>query len=129
MRFFDTNILIYAKTNDSKAERARAEIAAGGWISVQVLSEFVNVMRNEFRHPWDYIDASLDAINGAVRGIVSLTPDIQATAYALAKRDGIGIYDSLIVAAAQAAGCTDLVTEDMQDGRRFGDLTIRNPFR
>jgi predicted nucleic acid-binding protein len=27
------------------------------------------------------------------------------------------------------AGCDTLLTEDMQDGRVFGGLTIRNPFR
>jgi predicted nucleic acid-binding protein len=128
MRFFDTNILVYARTNHEKAVAARSEIVAGGWISVQVLSEFTSVMRYKLRHSWDYIDSSLYAINDAVRGVVSLTPEIQSAAYRLAKFDGINIYDGLIVAAAKAARCTELVTEDFQHGRRFGDLTIRNPF-
>jgi len=39
------------------------------------------------------------------------------------------IYDALIVASALEAGCTTLVSEDMQDGRVIdGRLTIRNPF-
>jgi predicted nucleic acid-binding protein len=36
--------------------------------------------------------------------------------------------DSLIVQAATHAGADRLVSEDLQDGRRFGTLTIENPF-
>jgi len=39
-----------------------------------------------------------------------------------------GFYDSLIIAAALEAGCTRLLTEDMQDGQRIETLTIENPF-
>jgi predicted nucleic acid-binding protein len=38
-------------------------------------------------------------------------------------------YDALIVASALEAGCTTLLSEDIQDGRVIdGRLTIRNPF-
>jgi predicted nucleic acid-binding protein len=37
-------------------------------------------------------------------------------------------YDALIVASAIEAGCDTLYSEDMQDGRTIGALTIRNPF-
>jgi predicted nucleic acid-binding protein len=38
-------------------------------------------------------------------------------------------WDALILAAAQEAGCTALVTEDLQDGRSYGGVTVVNPFR
>jgi predicted nucleic acid-binding protein len=37
-------------------------------------------------------------------------------------------YDSLIVAAAMQGGCKILYSEDLQHGRRFGDLVVENPF-
>ena len=37
-------------------------------------------------------------------------------------------YDSIVVAAAIEAGCSLLYSEDMQSGRRFGDLRIQSPF-
>ena len=37
-------------------------------------------------------------------------------------------YDSLIVAAALEAGCTRLLSEDLQTGHRIEALTIVNPF-
>lgn len=38
-------------------------------------------------------------------------------------------YDSPIVAAALSGGCSQLLTEDLQDGQRIEGLEIRNPFR
>ena len=41
---------------------------------------------------------------------------------------GYHIFDSLILAAALDAKCTLVYSEDMQDGQKIGELTIRNPF-
>ncbi len=35
----------------------------------------------------------------------------------------------MIVRAAQVGGCERLLTEDLQDGARFGSVTVENPFR
>ena len=40
----------------------------------------------------------------------------------------LAFYDALILAAALEAGCETLYSEDFQPGRRFGDLTVINPF-
>jgi predicted nucleic acid-binding protein len=37
-------------------------------------------------------------------------------------------YDCLIVSAALASGASVLLSEDLQEGRVIGGLTIRNPF-
>jgi predicted nucleic acid-binding protein len=48
---------------------------------------------------------------------------------AIVQRDRLGWYDSLIVAAALEAGCSALLSEDLQHGRIIdGRLTVRNPF-
>ncbi len=47
----------------------------------------------------------------------------------IAARYGYRIYDSLVIAAALEASCDTLFSEDMQDGQKIGNLTIRNPFR
>jgi hypothetical protein len=38
----------------------------------------------------------------------------------IAERYGYHIFDGLLIAAAQEAGCETLYTEDMQDGQRIG---------
>jgi predicted nucleic acid-binding protein len=41
----------------------------------------------------------------------------------------LSYWDGLIVAAAEQAGCAWLLSEDFQAGRKFGFVTIVNPFR
>jgi predicted nucleic acid-binding protein len=57
-----------------------------------------------------------------------LTTAIHAAAVVLARERGLSVYDALIVAAAQDAGCQVLFSEDLQNGQKFGTLTVQNPF-
>ena len=41
---------------------------------------------------------------------------------------GLSFWDSLIVAAAASAHCTQLLTEDLQPGQTIRGVTVRNPF-
>ena len=47
---------------------------------------------------------------------------------AVKERFGYSFYDSLIIAAAVAAGCRQLYSEDLQDQQRIDGLVIVNPF-
>jgi predicted nucleic acid-binding protein len=42
--------------------------------------------------------------------------------------DKLSFWDGLIVESARTAQCTVLYTEDLQNGRTFDGLTVRNPF-
>lgn len=59
---------------------------------------------------------------------VYFTPELYARALNLAHRDRLSWYHALIVSAAIQGGCEVLYSEDLQHGRRFGDLVIQNPF-
>jgi predicted nucleic acid-binding protein len=41
---------------------------------------------------------------------------------------GVPYWDSLIVAAAETTNCAYLLSEDFQEGREFGGITVVNPF-
>lgn len=41
----------------------------------------------------------------------------------------LAFSDALIIEAAIQAGAATLLSEDLQDGRRFGGLRVENPFR
>lgn len=127
--FFDTNILVYAQERSGKAEQARALLAAGGVVSVQVLNEFAAVSRRKFGKDWREIAEALEDARALVGPPIPLTLALHETALALARDRGASFYDALIVAAALEAGCDVLYSEDMQDGRVFGRLKIVNPFR
>ena len=58
---------------------------------------------------------------------VLVRPAIILSAAELTTSASISIWDALIVTAAQTAGCNEVWTEDMQDGRKFGELEIVNP--
>jgi hypothetical protein len=41
----------------------------------------------------------------------------------------LSFWDPLIVAAARAAGCDRILSEDLTDGELYGSVTVVNPFR
>jgi predicted nucleic acid-binding protein len=128
-RFLDTNILIYAfAANDSRNARAEALIADGGVIGVQVLNEFTNVTRRELTWDWKQVEAALGVIEDLLGPVRPLTAEIHAEAVTLARDHRLSFYDALIVAAAADAGCRLVFSEDLQHGRKFGAVTIENPF-
>ncbi len=127
--FLDTNIVVYAFTsNDARSDRADALLRAGGAISVQVLSEFVNVLRRKQRRDWNEIDDALGVLKALLDPPQPLTVEVHEAGIGIARHYGFSVYDSLIVAAALRAGCSTLYSEDFQHGQTIKRLTIRNPF-
>jgi predicted nucleic acid-binding protein len=126
--FFDTNILLYLLSGEAvKADRAEALLAGGGVISVQVLNEFAAVATRKLGLTMAETRDVLGTIRAVCR-VVAIDADTHDLALDLAERHRFSIYDGLIVAAAQRAGCKTLYTEDLQHGQRIDRLTIRNPF-
>lgn len=126
--FLDTNILVYAHQIGNKAEISQDLIAPGGTISVQVLNELANVLRKKLGRSWREIELVLDDIDNTLDPALPLTAKTSRTAFALARDQGLAVYDALIVAAAIEAGCGTLYSEDMQHGRTIDGVTIVNPF-
>ncbi len=127
--FFDSNVLLYLVTPDSpKADRVERLLQAPGTISVQVLNECANVLRRKRRMPWGDVIVFLGELRSQL-DVLPLTIDIHDGGLRLAERYGLSIYDSFIVAAALAAGCGTLWSEDMHHGLVVEDrLRISNPF-
>jgi predicted nucleic acid-binding protein len=129
-RFVDTNVLLYLASGDArKADRAEAVAAQGGTISVQVLNEIANVLRRKMHMSWPDTHLFLDMI----RALLTVEPVTIAThekGLAVSERYGLSIYDAMVVAAALAADCDTLLSEDMQDGLLIENrLRIVNPFK
>jgi predicted nucleic acid-binding protein len=131
--FVDTNILIYAVDEaDSKKQAAAAAWRAELWkskrgrVSFQVLQEFyVKVMQK-----WP--EASTLA-RSEVRDLLSWKPvaasaDLMESAWTIQDRFRFSFWDSLIVAAAKAAECRYLLTEDLQHDQDLDGIAVVNPF-
>jgi predicted nucleic acid-binding protein len=126
--FLDSNVLLYAiQLDDRRCSPARVLIKAGATVSVQVLNEFINVARKKFGLPYEAANEALLPIKASSR-IVPLTRDTHERAMEMAIGAKLNIYDALIVAAAELAGCDVLFTEDLNHGQNFGSVTVRNPF-
>ena len=132
-RFFDTNVLVYSCDPTDRAKRDMARvlvedaIAAEDFVvSTQVLVEFyATCVRRKLLGPAQAL--------GLVRlwsehDTVSQTPDLVVRGLALHQTHSLSMWDALIVQAAIDARCDVLLSEDLQHGRRFGDLEVSNPF-
>jgi predicted nucleic acid-binding protein len=127
--FLDTNVVIYAFTDDPRSSIAEELLGDGVELSIQVLNEFTNVARRKLGFDWSQVEKALSAITTLARKIHPIDMETHATARALARRHGFAFYDALIVASAQRARCEILYSEDMQDGLVIeGGLRIANPF-
>ncbi|MCD6733213.1 MAG: PIN domain-containing protein [Burkholderiaceae bacterium] len=135
--FIDTNVFIYhLDASDPRkqaiAERIIRQALTGGnaCISYQVIQECLNTAL------WK-AQVALDIAQGRAYLETVLAPLLRVSAsVALYRRAlevqarwGFGFYDSLIVVAALTAGCTRLLSEDLQHGQRIETLTIHDPFR
>ena len=127
--FFDTNVLIYQFSEDaSKVAISENLLRVGGVISVQVLNEFASVGLRRLGLDWVVVRDILQEFRGGL-SVAPLTVETHERGLDLAERYSLNVYDGMIVAAAQLAGCTVLYSEDMHDGLVIDALTIRNPFR
>ena len=127
--FIDTNVLVYAFSDDqSRRTQAAALVAYGGVVSVQILNEFVNVARRKLGKTWPTIVRALDDLATVLDPPVALTFEMHRDAVAMSRRYGFRIYDSLVLSAAKRAGCLVVYTEDLQDGQVIEGVSVRNPF-
>ena len=128
--FLDTNVLIYAVSQDDpRAEVAEALLAQGAVIGVQTLNEFAAVARRKLKMNWDEIEQALAAFQTLCPNPVPINVETHEQAMGLVKQFHLNFYDALMLSAALQAGCSVLYTEDMQDGQKIGQrLIVRNPF-
>jgi predicted nucleic acid-binding protein len=127
--FVDTNVLVYAALeNDPRSEPARALLATAVIFSVQALNEFVSAAR-KLRREWSEIQEALAFLEAICPAPTPLTLATHRLALEIAQRFGYYIFDALMIAAALEASSETLYSEDLQDGQKIGELTIRNPFR
>ena len=134
--FIDSNVFVYLfdETDDCKREAAERIVDSAlqnydASISFQVVQETLNVLTRNLPTPMS-VEGAKDFLRQVLVPLwrVSPSPALYDRALDLQSRYRYGFYDSLIIAAALDAGCTQLFSEDLQDGQRIEGLTIRNPF-
>ena len=132
--FLDTNILVHLFDGGEPAKRAVAAGVYRGFdqddvvLSTQVLEEFYNTVTRKLRPPLPAEEAVAQVVRFSGHEVVLLDVPILLRAAARSESARISFWDGLIVEAALSAGCTRLLTEDLQHGRVFDGLVVENPF-
>jgi predicted nucleic acid-binding protein len=127
--FLDTNVLVYAFTDDPRSRISQELLAKGCTIGVQVLNEFTNVARRKLGMDWQEIREALSSICTLCPNVVPMDVNVHDEAIAIAERHGFQIFDALMIASAKLSGCDVLWSEDMRDGLVIESrLRIVNPF-
>lgn len=131
--FIDTNILVYAEASDVPAKQ-KAALAllkqlyeeACGVLSTQVLQEYCNVALKKLKLSPQYIRTQLDLYEQFE--VIQVTPSIIRAGLDLHQTRCISFYDAIVLATAQTAGCSLLLSEDMNTGEMVDGVRIVNPF-
>lgn len=133
--FVDTNVLVYAVSTDEPRKQSKArEIVERGFrdgcyaISTQVLMElYVNITRKAriqlpAARALEYVQSLAEWM------VVELTPEMVLDALSLSARMQISAWDAAILEAARQAGCTRVLSEDLNAGQAYAGIRIENPF-
>ncbi len=98
-------------------------------ISTQVLIELRAVFTYKLKPPLAAEDTRA-ALNALARfEVIATDANLVLDAHELAIAEQLSWFDALIAEAAIRTHCEVLYSEDFGHGRRFGELTVRNPFR
>lgn len=133
--FIDSNVFVYLFDDVDPVKRGVADrlvsdaLTRGrAVVSYQVVQEVLNVMTRKLGASTDDARRFLGVVLDPLWQIGPST-ELYATALDVRGRYGFSFYDALIVSSALAAGCTRLLSEDLQHGQTIGDLSIVDPFR
>lgn len=128
----DTNILVYAVDLDAgeRHERSRALLGraarADCVLTVQALAEFFHATtRKNLLAPArasTFVRGWLDVFRVAVADGATVIEAMDAVA-----EHRLSFWDAMLWAAARQAGCSAILSEDTQDGRRLGGVEFLNP--
>lgn len=134
MKFIDTNIFIYfVDRRDLRKQSIARNLIVLAMdnpqysITLQVLNEFANVALLKLSMNEDEVCEYISYF----RNMSVQMPKAEWTDRALMirKQYGIQFYDALMVAAAEASGCDEILTEDLNDGQIYCGVKAVNPFK
>ena len=129
----DSNLLVYSVDNtadERHASSVQIVLAAARLdccLTLQSVSEFYAVVTRKRIIPGPLAAARAN-------DWLTVFPNAAASANAVraALTDAVAgrasYWDALLIAAAAEAGCTLILTEDLQDGSALGGVEIHNPF-
>lgn len=130
----DTNVLIYAFDDDEPVKQLIAAqvrdrlVANGALVGLQVIGECQNVLQRKLRRaPWEAATAARNLLHTFV-GAFPPTERAVEDALAFVASGRLSYWDALLLGSARDAGCTTMISEDMDDGSTVLSIRVVNPF-
>ena len=131
--FLDANVLVYAQDAGSAKKQqisreviARLSSSADGVISTQVIQEFYVAATRKLGVPPLAAKGILKTF--AVFETVQVSPALIQEAVDCSILNQLSFWDALILAAAAAAGCGVVLSEDLNPGQVILGVKVKNPF-
>ena len=129
----DTNVLVYSvdardpRRQALALEIVRASVMRDCPLALQAIGEFYAACTAKLKlHPNDARDRSLQLL-GSFETFGYSANAVRA-ALAEAGKGRFSFWDAVLLASAAEAGCSVVLSEDMQDGTRFGSIAVFSPF-
>jgi predicted nucleic acid-binding protein len=133
VEFVDTNVLVYAHDRGAgdkhdKAVDLLTELfeQARGALSVQVLTEFYAAATKKLAMSGTEAEEVIQDLGGWIIHRPGHADIVKASR--LHRRYKLAWWDALILHSAMELDCSVLWTEDFAHGRRYGSVSVRNPF-
>jgi len=134
-RFLDTNVIVYAYDTSDPVKQAKAQALLtsairqnSGAISTQVLGEFFHTVVIKRRLMMASEAAVIITALKAGLHVAGISLNLVMDAIAIHQRYQLRYWDALIVATAKSLACTEVVSEDMNNGQDYGGIVVVNPF-
>lgn len=133
--FLDTNILVYLLDPTTLKQSVSQQLVGGalknqkGFISIQVVQEFLNLATGKFA-----IRTSSENTKEFMQRVllplcrIYTNGDLLTLALDIHSEYKYSFYDSLIISAAIQGGSTRLYSEDLQSGQKVRGMEIVNPY-
>jgi predicted nucleic acid-binding protein len=131
--FVDTNVLacLFDDSEPTKQQRASVRLASERreiFVSTQVLQELY-VALTKGRDPIAPPEMARRAvIEAAGYSVVQVDKALVLASIDSSQKNRLSFWDALIVRAAVQAGCTALLSEDLNGGQVIDGVRVENPF-
>ncbi len=132
--FLDSNVILYAalppKRDPRKAAVALDLLKTTDFgVSGQTLAEVYNVLARQTAPRLDEAEIDLWIGSLAERPFVALDAAMVRRGVSISRRYRIAYFDAALIAAAERLDAEVFYSEDLNDGQKFGTVTVRNPFK
>jgi predicted nucleic acid-binding protein len=131
--FIDTNVIVYANDAADADKQGRAvEVvrelleSGGGVISTQVLMEYAAVATHKLGQSRAAVSRQI--VNLERMEVVPVGAELIREGLEMAESHTLSSWDGVIIAAAAAAQCTEIISEGFSHGTRLAGVRVRNPF-